>query len=416
MKVLWLCNVGYNEIYKKIGIKGVPYGGWIEGALAGVEQVDDIEIAVCFPAAIEKDYLYGENKGVVFFAFKAANTSPEIYCDKYEEYFKYVLDKFRPDIVHIWGTEYAHTLAMVRVFNRSESTIISIQGMCSVYANHYYAFLPRNIEKYTSLRDIIRNDTLKKQLKKYISRGENEIAALKKVDHVIGRTEWDAACVSQVNGSVKYHFCGESLRDSFYKNQWQLEKCEKHTIFASQADYPIKGFHILLEAASIIIKKYPDLKIYTTSRDPRKLKFYQITTYEKYILHLLNMYELNNSVAFLGRLNEEEMCNRYLLANVFVSASSIENSPNSVGEAMVLGVPTVSSDVGGVKDFIVHKMNGYIYPADEPYMLANYVMNIFASDELAINVSEEAKKNIRYYDRDYNTQELVNIYKTMRGI
>ncbi len=411
MKVLWLCNVGYKDLYRVIGIEGVPYGGWIEGALSGIKSYKNIELLICFPAHISKDYIAGEYDGISYFVFKASSKSPDRYENKYEQYFQIALDKFKPDIVHIWGTEYPHALAMVNIFNNPNNTIISIQGLCSIYMKHYYAFLPRSIERYVTFRDIVKKDTLQQQVMKFCSRGVFEKEALNKVRHVIGRTDWDLACARQINDKLCYHYCGEILRESFYQNVWNIDLCERFSVFSSQADYPIKGFHILLEAASIIHKYYPELKIYTTSRDPRKLRIYQITTYEKYIKDLIDKYDLNNSVVFLGRLNEKEMCDRYLRSNVFVSASSIENSPNSVGESMVLGVPTISSAVGGVNNLIQHNYNGIIYPADEPYMLAHYIMEIFKNDEYANTLSKAARENAIFYDKERNTDDLVNIYK-----
>ena len=71
------------------------------------------------------------------------------------------------------------------------------------------------------------------------------------------------------------------------------------------------------------------------------------------------------------------MCEQYLKANVFVLPSAIENSPNSLGEAMMLGTPTVVSDVGGVKNMIDHEKEGYVYQPDASYMIAYYAGRFF---------------------------------------
>ena len=59
---------------------------------------------------------------------------------------------------------------------------------------------------------------------------------------------------------------------------------------------------------------------------------------------------MEDKIEFLGRLSAEGMKQAYLDANVFVMPSTIENSPNSLGEAMLLGVPCVAADVGGVAE------------------------------------------------------------------
>ena len=102
----------------------------------------------------------------------------------------------------------------------------------------------------------------------------------------------------------------------------------------------------------------------------------------------IKKYHLQNKVIFTGPLNESKMRQRYLDAHVFVSPSLIENSPNSLGEAMILGVPSISSYVGGVPDMIKDKKEGFLYQHDAPYMLA-YICEIFKHDSIALKISEK---------------------------
>ena len=106
------------------------------------------------------------------------------------------------------------------------------------------------------------------------------------------------------------------------------------------------------------------------------------------------------------------MCDRFLKSHVFVSPSSIENSPNSVGEAMLLGVPVVSSDVGGVKNLLTHGEEGFVYPYDEPYMIAHYVCHLFGDDALAQTLSEHARAHAAHtHNREENLQKMLEIYR-----
>ena len=99
-------------------------------------------------------------------------------------------------------------------------------------------------------------------------------------------------------------------------------------------------------------------------------------------------------------------------SHVFLSASSIENSPNSVGEAMLLGVPCVSSNVGGVSDMIKDKEEGFLYRFNETYMISYYVGKIFGNKELALSLSEKSKeKGEIIFDRKNNLETTINIYK-----
>ena len=115
---------------------------------------------------------------------------------------------------------------------------------------------------------------------------------------------------------------------------------------------------------------------------------------------------------FLGILAEKDMCAQYLHSNVFVSASSIENSPNSVAEAMMLGMPIVASFVGGTMDLLQDKVEGYLYQADAPYMLAHYVCEVFENTMQASEMGRNAYFRAKLtHDRSNNLQQLVSIYE-----
>ena len=249
-------------------------------------------------------------------------------------------------------------------------------------------------------------------------RGMTEISTIKAVGHVIGRTDWDEACTKEINPRVQYHFCNESLRDSFYSGNWEYQNCEKHSIFMSQAATPIKGLHFMLRAMPEILKNYPDAHLYIAGNDLTKTdSLYgklKISSFAKYIKRLISEYNLEEKVTFTGSLTEQKMKERFLKCNVFVSPSTIENSPNSLGEAMLLGVPCISSDVGGVKNMLVHNLEGYIYQADAPYMIAYYVKKVFNEADCALIISKNAKSHAgKTHNRDENLKMLLKIYREL---
>jgi glycosyltransferase involved in cell wall biosynthesis len=105
------------------------------------------------------------------------------------------------------------------------------------------------------------------------------------------------------------------------------------------------------------------------------------------------------------------MCARFLKTHVFLCPSAIENSPNSVGEAMLLGVPVVSSDVGGVHNLVCNKKDGILYQKDKPEALKNAVLSIFDDDKLAMSLSSNARAHaLKTHDPETNYQTLLEIY------
>ena len=131
-----------------------------------------------------------------------------------------------------------------------------------------------------------------------------------------------------------------------------------------------------------------------------------------------------DKVHFLGRLNAEQMKEQYLNCHVFVCPSSIENSPNSVGEAMILGTPAVCADVGGISSIFYGQDAEHLaqadYPADgilyEPgnvEALAAAVCYVFDEsnaariEQFCDNASTHARDT---HDAEKNYQRLMEIY------
>jgi len=417
MNVLWLTNVALPEASLLMNEKSAPFGGWFTSASVALANKDNIKLSIAFPEKGLNDVLVLKGNKITFYAFPPVSKE-DIRLNKQNTYLKKILDSAKPEIVHIFGTEYAHTLAMVNACQK-EKVAISIQGLTSVISKHYMAGLPINIQNRFTIRDFIKQDNLRQQQSKFMKRGVFEIEALQKVKYIIGRTTWDRACAYQINPDAQYHFCNETLRSEFYKHTWDINCCEKYSIFVSQGSYPIKGLHFMLEAMPLILKHFPGTKLYVsgqniTKSDTLKEKL-RMSSYGKYIKELIEKYNLGKSIMFTGILDEKQMCDRYLKSHVFVSSSIVENESNSLSEAKIMGVPSVASYVGGVTDRIEHGRDGFFYQYDAPYMLAYYVCKIFENEDLAISFSEKAKINAqKTNDIKINIQTLKKIYKKIQ--
>lgn len=234
-----------------------------------------------------------------------------------------------------------------------------------------------------TFRDIIRGSILKGQ-KQFKQRAAYEIEMIKEAKHIIGRTSWDRARTWAINPCAEYHFCNETLRPEFYDgSKWNYNKCNKHTIFLSQAGYPIKGLHQVLKAMPIILRHYPDASIRVAGGDITKCSTLseklRLSGYGKYIKKLIKKVGMEGKVTFTGNLNAQQMKQEYLRANVFICPSTIENSPNSLGEAQILGTPCVASYVGGIPDMMEGNEKN-LYRFEEIEMLAEKVCKVFVEE------------------------------------
>ena len=419
MRVLWLCNIMLPVIAEALGKPASNKEGWLSGLAQQIllhEKENQIELGICYPVPKWQEPTSGEVLGISYFEFREDTAKPENYDASMEDGLAEILQKFKPDVVHCFGTEYPHTLAMTRAMEDKSKILIGIQGLCYIYADRYYADLPGSIVNRYLFRDLVKRDNIRIGRNKFVKRGVFEKEALSLAGNITGRTDWDKAAAKQCGPNAKYHFMNETLRSNFYGEQWEYENCEPYSIFLSQGNYPIKGLHYMLEAMPAILKQYPEAKVYVagdviTRYESLKDKI-KIGSYGKYCLDLIRRYGLKDKVHFVGRLNAVEMCERYLKSHVFVSPSSIENSPNSVGEAMLLGMPVVSSDVGGVANMLVHGEEGILYPYNQVDALADAVCRMFADKEEAVRMGKKAQSHAKVtHDGQANYARLMEIYQ-----
>ena len=118
MKVLWLCNLIPPQAGEALGISGIPKEGWGEGLMTAMAlSGKDVELAVAFPVSEEYDgkrgsFFIGEEFEVTYFAFSEDTVHPEKFDLQLEGRMNRILDEYHPDVVHIFGTEFPHALAM----------------------------------------------------------------------------------------------------------------------------------------------------------------------------------------------------------------------------------------------------------------------------------------------------------------
>ncbi len=321
----------------------------------------------------------------------------------------------QPEIVHIHGTEYPYGKWYAEVCG-SKNIVVSIQGIISVIARYYLA----GMSNWDIIKSITFHDLLKTSVygdkRSFEKRGESEIATLKMVHHVIGRTSFDKAHVHAINPQIHYYFCNESLRPNFYSGEWSYNNCTPYQIFISSASYPIKGLHQLLKALPLILEQYPNTQLHIAGGDITKNKTLfekaKLSGYGNYLRKLINKLDLSEHVVFLGTLDADNMKKEYLSANLFVCPSAIENSPNSLGEAQLLGVPCLASFAGGIPDMMPTKECGELYRFEEFEMLAAKICDSFEYSKFFDNTKMRYVANLRHNRADIS-ENITNIYKTI---
>lgn len=418
MKILWLVNIIMPELAEHLGRKPSVFGGWLAGAMNAVREAGH-ELVVC--ATERRDEVRcSDVSGVRYYVVPAGSIGAM------EAHFSAILQQEDPDVVHIYGTEFEQCLAMANCAD-PERTVVQIQGAMALLKDVVYAGLPERLCRDTLLHKLLRRwnkggQSIDLQRQSFERRAAVERQVLKGAKYAFGASEWGNAVAKAFNPDCITFDCNLILRDSFYTDdRWSPETCVPHSIYILFS-YPIKGFHKFLEALPLILRQYPDTMVYVVANRLPLRKYTGIKRmildaapdYNWLIQKQIEQYKLQGHLKFIGHLNEAQVKARMLKSNVFVSASALENQSMTLGEAMILGVPSVASRVGAIPEMIDDGEDGFLYPFAEPEKLADAVCRIFADRELALRFSEKGHAHAAAtYDREKNGRDLIKMYETI---
>jgi glycosyltransferase involved in cell wall biosynthesis len=114
-------------------------------------------------------------------------------------------------------------------------------------------------------------------------------------------------------------------------------------------------------------------------------------------------------VASAEQLRDAEIC-----ATLYFHSSYIDNSPNSICEAQMLGLPIVSTNVGGIPSLVDHGVDGFLFPSNDPYQAAYFIEKLFLNPDLNNQMGEKGKqKAVCRHDRNRVREQILNVYKSV---
>lgn len=409
MRILWSANTIMPRIASEFGVGSGHAISWIDAMSQRLAINENVELAIVSGANVKLPQKKTIDNVVYYIVPKD--------WDKVN-YWDEIVKDFKPDVAHLYGTENRHNLLFIQSYP-SIPIIVSLQGILTEYIRHFDAGIGYWTRvKYTTLKDLFFPTGFFSEAKLMKKRSKYEREILSQVKNVEGRSTWDRVSAMNINSNLNYYFCPRMIRRPFFDAKWDVNKIEKHSIYISQGYSPEKGLHYLFEAVAKLKNRYPDIKIYVSGIDKLhssslKSKWFP-SGYIKYLRDLMLKNGITDNVCFTGKLSADGVASYLMKVHVAVIASSIENAPNSLAEAMVVGTPTIASFVGGNMDMSIHKETGFLYTYNEPNMLAEYIRQIFESNDLANTFSLNARKLARsVHDPETLENTLLNIYKTL---
>jgi len=200
------------------------------------------------------------------------------------------------------------------------------------------------------------------------------------------------------------------MRSGFYSHQWQPSlKQTNYIIFTTIRDNIYKGLKTIYECKKILNRN--NLKYKITWRIAGIIQEDEIS----YLVERkFNDTLLANSIQLLGPLEENKLIAEMLQADLFVHPSHIDNSPNSVCEAMLIGMPVIATFAGGIPSVISDKIEGILVQDGDPYALAGAIVEMLNDRDHARNIGTNARrKALIRHNPDRILSDVLKIYTSI---
>ncbi len=145
---------------------------------------------------------------------------------------------------------------------------------------------------------------------------------------------------------------------------------------------------LALDVLEQLLKRYPDAELLMVGpeKDGSLMKCKDIAR------------KKNLPVTFTGKLSKEEWTSKAEEYDIFINTTLVDNTPVSVIEAMALGLPVVSTKVGGIPYLIESGKNGIVVEPDNAVAMADAVFNLLNDEELSGSISSKARESAEKYD------------------
>lgn len=115
---------------------------------------------------------------------------------------------------------------------------------------------------------------------------------------------------------------------------------------------------------------------------------------------LASQLKLSDKITFTGQLSKKEWINLSKDYDIFINTTDFDNHPVSVIEAMALGLPVVSTNVGGIPFLIDNGADGLLVPPQDVASFSTAVLSLLKSPEKALDQAENARKKAETFHWD----------------
>lgn len=418
MKILWLSTS--KSLYRSPSSNNAYNGvGWVASLQREVMKHQDIQLGVAFLTENIADKADIQNEVSYFPIYDKKNFLSKLYHYHYgykkwnqdilANKVKLIINEFHPDLIHAFGFECP--LSDILGFT-SIPIVVHIQGILNAFRCNFPSGMSKlDVLRYGSFkREVVLGNGFLYTYNNMVALAKRESVLFSKAMYICGRTKWDKSVAALMASQAKYFHVDELLRPSFYTDStWVKKDSSKHIIVSTLSENLYKGLDQVFKTADCL-RKYSDIDY-----EWHIVGIRPTSSYIKLVEKTFNLDYTSLPLVFRGIMNEKQVQELLLSADVYVHPSTIDNSPNSVCEAQMLGVPVIANNVGGISSLLPEN-SGILVPSNDSLILAKNLIKLMTDLDYAKILSKNGHQvAVRRHNRKSIIRDLLNMYNEIVG-
>lgn len=169
-----------------------------------------------------------------------------------------------------------------------------------------------------------------------------------------------------------------------------------------------KGIDILLKIWPAVFKKFPQTKLLFLGPVDKTIATKE--TFFDYAKNFMTKEVFQKSVILTGLISQDKIIEYFQVSDVFVLPSRKEGLPNSLLEAMSIGLPSVATAIGGINDLIIKGQNGFTFKKENDHEFLNHLLTLTGSSDSAEGIGRAAHQTII---KKYSMKRVALQYKSL---
>jgi len=186
--------------------------------------------------------------------------------------------------------------------------------------------------------------------------------------------------VVTIHNAVDFERVRPTLERAAALELFGLPSDRRLVVLVANLSHDVKDHPTFLRAARRVRETVPDAAFAVAGRGPLTVG----------MLELAASLGLEDDVFFIGPVTE--IADLLALADVCVLSSRSEGLSNAVLEYMAAGRPVVATDVGGIREAVVHGETGYLVAAGDDRALAAHVIHLLEDPDAARKLGDAGRR------------------------